>query len=315
MRSVYPDKHIIYIKIFNITIYVNFHVSWHSIAILMAAVFSGKLLSSGILYCQVDGELFQMTGSNGVIYVLTNPSFPEYVKIGYADDLERRLKQFNNSACLPFAFRVYCVYEVNDRLKDKDVHKLIDKLNPDLRAIETFDGKPRVREFYNISAEDAYEILFSIASISGTTSRLKKMKPEGHEELDEALAREIQESGAVEYSEADHLVKAGSSVKTLYELLRERILELGSDITIEPKKLYVAFKTNTNICDVEIQKAKLKITVNMPKGKLQDPENIARDVSSKGHWGNGDYIVDLYDVDMIDYVMDLIRQSYGLHKD
>lgn len=28
----------------------------------------------------------------GVIYVLTNPSFPDYVKIGYADNLENRLK-------------------------------------------------------------------------------------------------------------------------------------------------------------------------------------------------------------------------------
>ena len=27
----------------------------------------------------------------GVIYILTNPSFPEYVKIGYADDIDKRL--------------------------------------------------------------------------------------------------------------------------------------------------------------------------------------------------------------------------------
>ena len=27
----------------------------------------------------------------GYIYILTNPSFPEYVKIGYADDVEKRL--------------------------------------------------------------------------------------------------------------------------------------------------------------------------------------------------------------------------------
>ena len=27
----------------------------------------------------------------GVIYILTNPSSPEYVKIGYADNVERRL--------------------------------------------------------------------------------------------------------------------------------------------------------------------------------------------------------------------------------
>ena len=39
----------------------------------------------------------------GVIYILTNPSFPEYVKIGYADNVESRLKQLNNSECIPFA--------------------------------------------------------------------------------------------------------------------------------------------------------------------------------------------------------------------
>ena len=31
-----------------------------------------------------------------VIYILTNPSFPQYVKIGYADNVETRLKQLNN---------------------------------------------------------------------------------------------------------------------------------------------------------------------------------------------------------------------------
>ena len=28
----------------------------------------------------------------GYIYILTNPSFPDYVKIGYADDVNERLK-------------------------------------------------------------------------------------------------------------------------------------------------------------------------------------------------------------------------------
>lgn len=33
----------------------------------------------------------------GVIYILTNPSLPAYVKIGYADDLKQRLLQLNRS--------------------------------------------------------------------------------------------------------------------------------------------------------------------------------------------------------------------------
>ncbi len=27
--------------------------------------------------------------NKGVIYILTNPSFPQYVKIGYADDMKK----------------------------------------------------------------------------------------------------------------------------------------------------------------------------------------------------------------------------------
>lgn len=33
----------------------------------------------------------------GVIYVLTNPAFPDYVKIGYTKNIEDRLRQLNRS--------------------------------------------------------------------------------------------------------------------------------------------------------------------------------------------------------------------------
>lgn len=85
--------------------------------------------------------------SKGYIYILTNPSFPDYVKIGYADDVNKRLQQLNRSECVPFAFRVFATYEVSSRLSDVKIHEIIDRLNPDLRAIENFDGKKRVREF------------------------------------------------------------------------------------------------------------------------------------------------------------------------
>ncbi|MEE1176145.1 MAG: GIY-YIG nuclease family protein [Paludibacteraceae bacterium] len=127
----------------------------------------------------------------GVIYILTNPAFPTYVKIGYADDLEKRLKQLNSSEAVPFAFRVYATYEVEDRLTDKKLHSLIDQLNPELRSIDEFDGKKREREFFAMSAEEAYSIFECIAEISGTLSRLKKRTPEGHEIKDEELANQI----------------------------------------------------------------------------------------------------------------------------
>ena len=39
--------------------------------------------------------------ARGVIYILTNPSFPEYVKIGYAAKLEERLRQLNERSNPP----------------------------------------------------------------------------------------------------------------------------------------------------------------------------------------------------------------------
>ena len=129
--------------------------------------------------------------NKGVIYILTNPSFKEYVKIGYATDIEKRLKQLNRSETIPYAFRVYAVYEVESTLTDKVLHELIDKLNPDLRTVETFDGKSRVKEFYAMQPEEAYSLLECIAKISGTQDRLKRLTPEGHEVIDEQIAEEV----------------------------------------------------------------------------------------------------------------------------
>lgn len=129
----------------------------------------------------------------GYIYILTNPSFKEYVKIGYADNVERRLKELNRSECVPFAFRVYATYEVNSRLSDKKIHAIIDKLNPNLRAIENFEGKERKREFYAMTPEDAYSILEAIAEINDCKDKLVLVKKTKEDEEQEEAAEEIQE--------------------------------------------------------------------------------------------------------------------------
>lgn len=129
--------------------------------------------------------------NKGVIYILTNPSFPEYVKIGYADDINKRLRQLNRSECMPFAFRIYATYEVNSRLSDLKIHSIIDKLNPNLRSIENNDGKKRVREFYAMTPEDAYSILEAIAEIHGCGDKLTLVAPNENEAKAEATAQEI----------------------------------------------------------------------------------------------------------------------------
>ena len=129
--------------------------------------------------------------NNGVIYILTNPSFPEYVKIGYADNVDKRLKELNRSECIPYAFRLYAYYEVPTRLSDLKLHEMIDNLNPNLRSIDDVEGKKRVREFYAMDAEDAYNLLKGIASINGLENNLHKVAPTDRELLEDTEAKRV----------------------------------------------------------------------------------------------------------------------------
>lgn len=188
-------------------------------------------------------------------------------------------------------------------MTDLALHRIIDKINPDLRSIETIDGKQRKREFYAMSSEDAYSILEGIAQIHGLEHNLVFVKKSKQEASEEKQAKEINI-----YSE-ENFINSNPNVKDVYISLKKRIVQFG-DVVIEPKKLYVAFKRNTNFCDVLFRKNKLVVFINMTKGSLIDSENICEDISSKGHWGNGDYSVSINSEMEIDSLMKLIEQSY-----
>ncbi len=106
--------------------------------------------------------------AKGYIYIMTNPALKDMVKIGYATNVENRRKQLSTTA-LPYEYEVYATYETSGNLEDKKLHKMIDNLNPDLRITKN-------REFFVLSPEDAYELLESIAVISGTKDKLKRVK-------------------------------------------------------------------------------------------------------------------------------------------
>ena len=166
-----------------------------------------------------------MSDTKGVIYILTNPSFPDYVKIGYADDIDKRLKQLNRSECIPFAFRVYATYEVNSRLSDLKLHTIIDKLNPDLRSIDDFNGQRRVREFYAMQPEEAYAILEAMAEIHGCKENLKLVVPSDVEAQEEQLAQEI-DTESHEKAENFSFSKCQISVGEELEYYKEELQQL-----------------------------------------------------------------------------------------
>ena len=172
----------------------------------------------------------------GAIYILTNPSFPDYVKIGYSKNVEERINRLNNSEAIPFGFRLYATYDVETQSADKILHKIIDKLNADLRSVDNINDKIRVREFYLITPEDAYELLEDIALISGTKERLHLHKPTVEEEIEEKTAKENRELVKNRHHFKDIKFSSSLTNKEYYSKTKEDgtlgIYEVDTDIEI-----------------------------------------------------------------------------------
>lgn len=112
------------------------------------------------------------------------------------------------------------------------------------------------------------------------------------------------------YTEDDLLKGKSEEVVQLYSKFKSAIQNIVDGVEVKPQKFYIAFKIgNNNICDFEIQKNGLKLTINVKRGNLDDPKNITRDISSIGHLGNGDYELKIPDDKNIEYIMSLVKQA------
>jgi predicted transport protein len=98
-------------------------------------------------------------------------------------------------------------------------------------------------------------------------------------------------------------------VKELYFTLKERIMNLG-EVEIKPNGNYISFRRKGPFVDVIFYNKGLILMLNLKMGKLNDTNSITKDLSTVGHWGNGDYQITMDNKTDIDYVMFLINQSY-----
>ena len=119
---------------------------------------------------------------------------------------------------------------------------------------------------------------------------------------------QVEEKPAQKYTIDSYDINAFT--KTLFDMLDRRICNLSPDVKREFKKLYIAYKLDTNFVDIVVQKQRLRISLNMKYSEIYDPKGICRDITGLGRWGNGDVEVFFEHTSEIDDVMDLIEQSY-----
>lgn len=173
---------------------------------------------------------------------------------------------------------------------------------------------------YQIYSSDYQNIpfdLYKITKYEDDIIDIEKIERNSKEKFNNEIFKEITADDVrneiMVYTEDYHLANVNESIKETYEELKNRIVELG-DIDIDYKKNYIAFKGRRNIVDAEMRKSKIALFINMKKGTLNDPLNVAIDMSNSGHHGNGDYCVDIYKIDDIDKTIPLIKQSIEVNK-
>ncbi len=166
------------------------------------------------------------------------------------------------------------------------------KLNQGLRDLESF-GEEEIKKRANDLADLALKI-WTYPNLDAET--LEKYKPK----------KDKKEKKVYDLSS----YKFGSHSRELFDILSKGIKDLDEKRIIENfNQDYISYKFSKNFVDIVVQNKGLKLYLNMPFNELQDEKNLARDMTNKGHLGNGDIEVKLETKEDIPYCLGLIKQA------
>ena len=111
------------------------------------------------------------------------------------------------------------------------------------------------------------------------------------------------------FEDYPHLAET-SDMRQLFDRFRKDVLAINPCVSEEFRKLYIAYKAETNFVDVVPQARQLRLLLNLQFHELDDPQELARDVTNIGHLGNGDVDIVLSDSAKLPYVLGLVRQAF-----
>ncbi|GAA8936162.1 DUF262 and DUF1524 domain-containing protein [Helicobacter pylori] len=165
------------------------------------------------------------------------------------------------------------------------------RLNQGLRGLESF-GEKEIKKRANDLADLALKI-WTYPKLDAET--LEKYKPK----------KDKKEKKVYDLSS----YKFGSHSRELFDILSKEIKALDEKIVENFNQDYISYKFGKNFVDIVAQTKDLKLYLNMPFYELQDEKNLARDMTNKGHLGNGDIEVKLETKENIPYCLGLIKQA------
>ncbi len=165
------------------------------------------------------------------------------------------------------------------------------RLNQSLRDLESF-GEEEIKKRANDLADLALKI-WTYPNLDAET--LEKYKPKKDKK-----EKEVYDLSSYKFS---------SHSRELFDILSKEIKALDEKIVENFNQDYISYKFSKNFVDIVVQTKDLKLYLNMKFNELQDEKNLARDMTNKGHLGNGDIEVKLETKENIPYCLGLIKQA------
>ena len=138
----------------------------------------------------------------------------------------------------------------------------------------------------DLNAWNEVEITSRALELSHLASKVWIYPAVGEATLELYRGKRVQKKETIEYSLDSYEYLKGDMLD-LFKQLEASIRAIDSTIAEENKKLYIAFKTDSNFVDVVPQKSRLRLSLNVDLEEIKDPKNLCEDVSGKGRWGNG----------------------------
>lgn len=126
------------------------------------------------------------------------------------------------------------------------------------------------------------------------------------------IINHINETGDIEEYTLDDFeeLKNRTITRQLFDTLNILILKLDSSVDQVINKQYITYKKNKNFVEIIPLKTGLRLLLDIPLSELNDIRDSCEDVSNKGRWGTGLTRAYLKDEQDVNYIMDLIKQSY-----
>ena len=198
-----------------------------------------------------------MTSQN-IIYILTNQSFPDWIKIGRCSDLTKRIKSLSQNSAVPLPFDCYyaCLVKNGEEIERK-VHDIFSE-----------QRVSKQREFFKADPEKVVQVLELVA--------IEQVRLENEQNEHEPLARLILE----ELKSQNYFNFIDAGIPLGAEIYLTRDASIKATVTDQQKVIYQSMKWDFT-----------ELTKHLLKSKFRSPY---QKISTPRYWSyNGEMLVTL----------------------